>query len=303
MCGMGRVRIGIFLVAVAAICAATLLAHGVAAAQANSSAGAALAAKLRAQRSSSADLEVMGDLAGVPRGESRFLTREDLLAISQPMTISPDDGNFKQATQVLGVPLEDLFHALRVPPNDMLLADCKDKYQAHYERRYLANYHPVLVTALNGAPLRESEDDDYGPYMIAHVNFKMAAKAPALKDEPQIPWGVVRLQFRDEDTALSPIKPRFSNLAKVDAYGIAEENCLRCHNVGDLGGLKSGVNWTVLGALAANSPEFFTEYIRDPKSKNPRTRMAASPQYDDATMALLIDYFRKFAPVNREGTH
>jgi hypothetical protein len=302
---MRRGRVRCLLVIAAIVAAAALLVVKTTTAQAGlgSHAGRSLAAKMHAERTSPADLELTGDLAGVPRGESRFLTREDLLAISQPMTISPDDGNFKQATQVRGVPLEDLIHALLVPSNDMVLADCKDKYQAHYERRYLADYHPVLVTALNGAPLTESEDDDYGPYMIAHVNFKMATKDPELNDEPQIPWGVVRLQFRDEDTALSPIAPRIANRSKAIAYGIAEENCLRCHNVGDLGGLKSGVNWTVLGALAAKSPDFFAAYVRDPKSKNPHTRMAASPQYDDATMALLIDYFRKFAPANRKGTH
>jgi cytochrome c2 len=56
------------------------------------------------------------------------------------------------------------------------------------------------------------------------------------------------------------------------------------------------VTWTVLGAMATNSPEFFTEYVRDPKAKNPKTQMAASPEYDDATMRALITYFRTFAP-------
>jgi hypothetical protein len=261
----------------------------------NAAQSPALLAKLHAARTSPSDLALSGDLARVPRGETRYLTRDDLFAASQPMTISPDDGNFREATKVRAIPLEDLTRALGVPPTDMLIADCKDKYQAHYTRQYLAQYHPVLITELDGAPLRESKDDDYGPYMIAHVNFKMTAKAPELNDEPQIPWGVVRLQFRDEDTALRPIKPRIANPEKAVAYGVAEENCLRCHNVGDLGGLKSGVNWAVLGALAANSPDFFTAYVRDPKSKNPNTQMAASPAYDDATMRALIAYFRTFA--------
>jgi mono/diheme cytochrome c family protein len=295
MCGMGRRQIWAFSVAVAIICAMAFLAPGIVAAQ---SGPTALAGKMRAQRSSPTDLELSGDLAGVPRGESRFLAREDLLAISQPMTISPDDGNFKQSTQVRGVPLEDLIHELRIPSNDMLLADCKDKYQAHYERRYLANYHPVLVTALNGTPLRNSGDDDYGPYMIAHINFKMVAKAPALNDEPQIPWGVVRLQFRDEESVFGAIAPRGTHAgdeAVQDGFKIAQQNCFRCHNNDAEGGLKSRVTWTVLGAMAANSPDFFTEYVRDPQAKNPKTQMAASPEYDDATMRALIAYFRTFA--------
>lgn len=60
--------------------------------------------------------------------------------------------------------------------------------------------------------------------------------------------------------------------------------------------MKSGVTWAVLGALAANSSEFFAAYVRDPKAKNPKTQMAASPEYDDATMRALIAYFRTFTP-------
>ncbi|MGB9068752.1 MAG: hypothetical protein WCC21_09280 [Candidatus Acidiferrales bacterium] len=262
-----------------------------------------LRSKLHAARTLPSDLEVSGDLAGVPRGETRYVRQEDLLAASHPMTISPDDGNFKDTTKVRAIFLEDLARELGIPSTDMLIADCKDKYQAHYTRQYVAQYHPALITELNGAPLRASQDDDYGPYMIAHVNFKMAAESRALDEEPQIPWGVVRLQFRDEDATLSSIKPRIANLDKAVGYEVAEENCLRCHNAGDVGGLKSGVNWTVLGALAANSPDFFATYVRDPKSKNRNTRMAASPEYDDPTMAALIAYFRTFAPQTQGGSH
>ena len=104
----------------------------------------------------------------------------------------------------------------------------------------------------------------------------------------------MRLDFRDEETVLDSIKPRIANLQKAVGYGIAEQNCFRCHNNGAEGGLKSGVTWTVLAVLAAaNSPQFFTEYVRDPKAKNPKTGMAASPDYDDATMRALIAYFRE----------
>src|SRR5271163_197487 len=70
-------------------------------------------------RESPSDLEVAGDVAGVPRGEIRYLTREDLLAASKAMTISPDDGNFKATTKVRAVRLEELARALGVPATDM----------------------------------------------------------------------------------------------------------------------------------------------------------------------------------------
>ena len=276
------------------------------AARPNAAQSSALLAKLHAARTSLSDLALSGDLAGVPRGETRYLTRDDLVGISQPMTISPDDGNFKDAAKVRAVPLEVLALGLGTSRTDMLIADCKDKYQAHYTREYLAEHHPALVVEMSGAPLRESKEDDYGPYMIAHASFKPAFKIRAHEDEPQIPWGVVRLEFRDEATVLGAISPRGAHAgdaALQDGFKIAQQNCFRCHNNGAEGGLKSGVAWTVLAALAANSPDFFTAYVRDPKSKNPNTQMAASPEYDDATMAALIAYFRTFTPATQKGSH
>jgi cytochrome c2 len=262
-----------------------------------------LVAKLHTSRTSPSDLEVSGDLAGVGPDETRFLAREDLLAVSQVMIIKPDDGNYTLPAHVKAAPLEDLMGALGVPAGDMVIAICKDKYRAHYSREYLAAHHPVLVMELNGRALSDwpkgDEGNDPGPYEIAHENFKAAFKILAASDEPQIPWGVVRLEFRSEESVFGAIAPRgkrASDAAVRDGYRIAEQNCFRCHNNGAEGGLKSGVTWTVLAAMAANSPDFFTQYVRDPKAKNPKTQMAASPEYDDATMRALIAYFKTYAP-------
>jgi mono/diheme cytochrome c family protein len=285
----------VFMLAVAALCA-------VHAARLQISA-TSLVAKLRTSRASPSDLEVSGDLAGVAPAESRFLTRQDLLAVSQAMTIKPGDGNYTVPAHVKAVPLEDLTSALGVPAGDMVIAICKDKYRAHYSRTYLAAHHPALVMELNGRALsdwpKDDEGNDPGPYEIAHENFKPAFKILAARDEPQIPWGVVRLEFRDEESVLGAIAPHgthASGEAVQDGFKIAQQNCFRCHNSGAEGGLKSGVTWTVLAAMAANSPDFFAEYVRDPRAKNPKTQMAASPEYDDATMRALITYFQLFAP-------
>ncbi len=298
MCAMPRMRIVVrFVVVLTALCAV-----GMARAQSSNAPTATLSGKLRAQRSSPADLELSGDLAGVPRGESRFLTREDLLAVSQAITISPDDGNFKASAPVTAVSLEALTHALGVPPNDLVIAICKDKYRGHYPLAYRSAHRPVLVIEFNGKPLPGSPEtgaDDPGPYLIAHANFKPAFKVLGATDEPQIPWGVVRLEFRDEESVFGAIAPRGTHAgdeAVQNGFKIAQQNCFRCHNNGTEGGMKSVLTWTVLGAMAANSPDFFTEYVRDPRAKNPKTQMAGSPTYDDATMQALIAYFRTFVP-------
>jgi hypothetical protein len=57
----------------------------------------------------------------------------------------------------------------------------------------------------------------------------------------------------------------------------------------------ASVSWPVLGALAKGSPDFFARYVRNPQAVNPRSRMAASPEYDDQTMAALEAYFSTFA--------
>jgi len=272
-------------------------------AQSTAVSAASLSAKLHASRTAASDLELAGDLFGVPRGESRYLTREDLLAASQSMTVKPSEGDFTVRSQVKGVPLEDLARSLGVPAGDMVIAICKDKYRAHYSRAYLAAHHPVLVMELNGRALsdwpKDGQGDDPGPYEIAHVNFKPALKILAASDEPQIPWGVVRLEFRDEDAVFGTIAPRgpqAGDAAVRDGFKIARQNCFRCHNRDSEGGLKSGVTWTVLAALAANEPDFFTAYVRDPRTKNPNSQMAGSPDYDEPTMHALISYFRTFAP-------
>jgi mono/diheme cytochrome c family protein len=285
----------VFVLVAAAVCAV----HA-----ARSQAGAtSLVGKLHTSRTSPGDLEVGGDLAGVAPGETRFLAREDLLAVSRPMSIKPGDGNYTVPAHVKAVPLEDLTGALGVPAGDMVIAICKDKYRAHYSRTYLAAHHPALVVELNGRALsdwpKDNEGNDPGPYEIAYENFKPTFKILAASDEPQVPWGIVRLEFRDEKSvfgAIAPLGAHANDETVQDGYKIAEQNCFRCHNSGAEGGLKSGVAWTVLAALAANSPVFFTQYVRDPKAQNPKTQMAASPEYDDATMRALIVYFKTFAP-------
>ena len=161
----------------------------------------------------------------------------------------------------------------------------------------------MLVIELNGKPLsdlpQESEGQDPGPYLIAHATFQPAFKILSAAEEPQIPWGVLRLEFRDEEAVLAAIAPRGPHAGDdevQDGYKLARQNCFRCHNNGARGRLEIRSDLVRLGALAASSPDFFAAYVRDPKAKNPKTQMAASPEYDDATMRALIAYFRTYAP-------
>jgi mono/diheme cytochrome c family protein len=257
-------------------------------------------------RVSPSDLELGGDVAGVPRGAAVYARRSDLVALPQTKFTVTDDSNFTGPTKVSGVLLEDLLRDLSAAPGaDMVVAICKDKYHANYPSEYIAAHHPLLVLEVNGKPAegwpQESSGSglDMGPYMISHAKFTPGFKILAHQDEAQIPWGVTRLEFRDEKTVFGAIAARGPHANDADVLAgnrIAQQNCFRCHNLGGEGGRKSGVSWTALARLAAGSPEFFTEYVRDPKAKNSKTQMAASPEYDDATMRALIEYFSTFAP-------
>jgi mono/diheme cytochrome c family protein len=260
---------------------------------------------LHEKRQLPSDLEVSGSLAGLPPGAARYITREELLAMPQTSFTVTDDTNFTGPTRIRGVKLEDLSRALgATSASDMVIAICDDGYLANYPRAYLEAHHPVLVLEVNGKPpagwpkAAEDHTSDMGPYMISNPKFTPSFKILSHADEAQIPWGVVRLEFRDEKKVFGAIAPRGPHAQDREVQNglrIAEQNCLRCHNAGREGGKKSGRPWEFLGALAASSPKDFAVTIRVPQAKNPQAQMPGNPDYDDATLAALSAYFRTFS--------
>ena len=117
------------------------------------SANAQSSLALHEKRQLPSDLEVSGALAGLPPESTRYITREELLAMPQVSFTVTDDTNFTGPTKIRGVKLEDLARALGASPaSDMVVAICDDGYRANYPRAYLAAHHPVLVLEVNGQP-------------------------------------------------------------------------------------------------------------------------------------------------------
>ncbi len=105
---------------------------------------------LRTTRLSLEDLEIGGDLAGLPPNTTRYLTRDDLLALPQVHYTVTDDANFTGPVEVSGVSLEELANRLgAAPQSEAIIAICTDKYRSHYTRAYLAAHHPLLVLQVN----------------------------------------------------------------------------------------------------------------------------------------------------------
>jgi mono/diheme cytochrome c family protein len=266
---------------------------------------AAVRVVLHLDRSSPYDLELGGDLAGLPPETTRYVTRDQLLALPQETYTVTGDPNFAGPTRISGVALEKLIRFLGAAPNsDLIVAMSDDRYHGHYPRAYMEAHHPLLVLSIDGKPPAswpknaEGHGSGMGPYMISHPNFTPSFKVLSHDDEPQIPWGVVRIEFRNERVVLESIAPhglRADDPAVQSGYRIAQQNCFRCHNMGSNGGQKAGHPWMVLSIWATASPGYFAAYVRDPRSKNPHTQMSGNPEYDDATLHALTDYFRTFS--------
>ncbi len=60
---------------------------------------------LHANRQAETDLEIGGDLAGLPPGSTRFVAYKDLLTLPQATYTVSDDSNFKAKTRITGIPL------------------------------------------------------------------------------------------------------------------------------------------------------------------------------------------------------
>jgi mono/diheme cytochrome c family protein len=285
--------------------AAVVLSVTVARAQTEAPPPDQLIARSQARRRSLEDLELGGDLTGLPTGTTRYLSREDLLALPQVTYTVTDDPNFTGPTEVSGVPLEDLMRALAGAPDaDLVIAMCGDLYRSHYPRAYRVAHQPFLALKVNGQPPEgwpgpaEDHGLKMGPYVISHPTFKPRFKILAHPDEPQIAWGVVRLEFGSEKTifgAIAPSGPRAGEPAVQEGYRIAQQNCLRCHDMGGVGGQKARRPWLVLSAWATASPEYFAAYVRNPRSRNPQAQMNPNPTYDDATLEALTAYFQTFS--------
>ncbi len=215
--------------------------------------------------------------------------------------MASNDSNFPAPARLGGVALDQLRRLLGAR-GDMVVAICRDGYRSNYPASYLAAHHPVLVLTVNGDSQeswpKSTHGGELGPYVIANPSFTPGFKVLSDNEEAHIPFQVVRLDFRNESEVFGPIEPRgtFAPGSPVmDGYRIAKQNCYRCHNMGAEGGHMASLAWPVVAAIAKGSPDFFAKYVRNPQALNPHSNMAASPEYDDQTIAALRAYFVTFA--------
>jgi cytochrome c2 len=257
---------------------------------------------LQATRLAPTDLEVGGAIPGTAAGTARFISYQELLHLPQVIFMASNDSNFPAPARIDGVSLDQLRRALGSDA-DMVVAICADGYRSNYSASYLAAHHPVLALTVNGKSQEDwpktHDGGELGPYVIANPSFTPSFQVLSHSDEAQIPFQVVRLDFRSESQVFGAIAPHgdFAPGSPVmEGYRIAQQNCYRCHNMGAEGGQMASLSWPVLAAMAKGNPEFFANYVRNPQALNPHSKMAGSPGYDDQTIAALRAYFATFAP-------
>ena len=258
---------------------------------------------LHRTRQSITDLELGGALAGVPRGQTRFVSFADLSRLPLETYTVTDDRGLGKSVRITGLPLEKLPALLGAAPGaNMVTALCSDAYAAHYPASYFHDHHPLLVMRLDGKPSTQwrvlSSGDSMGPYLVSHPSFTPAFRILSHSDEAQVPWGVVRLDFEPEQQVYGPIQPfgpHAHDPLVQQGYIIARQNCFRCHARNGEGGLKSNRPWDVVARRSATDPQYFDAYVRNPQRLNPAARMEGTPKYDDATLRALRAYFKPFA--------
>lgn len=259
---------------------------------------------LHEQRTSAGDLELGGELRGLPPGTTRYVRYEDLLRLPQESYVVKDDTNFGKETKIEGVSLETVGRLFGQAASDdsMIVAISYDKYRTNYPRDYVKTHHPLLGLRVNGQ-LRDhwpasEHGGPMGPYLITHPFFKPAFKVLSHEDEPQVPFGVVRLELRRESVVFGAIRPpgQWSATSPVgQGYAIARQDCFRCHNMGPEGGTLAGRSWLRLAEDAQEDEQRFQQTIRNPASVRQGAKMPAHSNYDDATLQALTAYFRTFA--------
>jgi mono/diheme cytochrome c family protein len=264
---------------------------------------------LHEARETPLDLEVAGDLVGLPPGSVRYLKRADLRTFPPATFLVRHDPNFTAPTRVSGVELTALLRKVSAhPQTDMIVAVCRDGYHAYYRHSYVEGHSPLLALLLDNKPPKdwptdsETHQHDIGPFLITHPDFQPAYKVLGQDEVAQIPWGVVRLEFRDEATvyrAIAPQGPQASDADVQDGFRVAQQNCFRCHDSGAEGGQTAQQPWTVLASGARTSPEHFAAYVRDPRAMNANAKMPGNPGFDDATLQALTAYFRTFAETGK----
>jgi hypothetical protein len=259
---------------------------------------------LHSVRKSSSDLEVTGLIRGVPSSSRHFISYDDLLKLPQVETTILNDENFTElkapSVKVSGIYLTSLARSIGVlPQSDIIDALCTDLYRSHFPASYIAAHQPILVLTIEGKPsahwATQTNNEDPGPYIISHSEFKPAFHVGSYEEIPQVPSNAVLIDFDTQHNVYGSITPpgQYAPGSPVEnGFAIARQDCLRCHNSGIYGGTKAHISWSTLAKSAHDNPTRFAQYTRDPRSVDPKSTMPSNLRFGKDTLASLTAYYQ-----------
>jgi cytochrome c2 len=254
---------------------------------------------LHAERAASTDLALVGLLAGVPPGETRFVRWADLGRLPQARLRVA--GELVRGEQELTVVfLSDLWAALPVGDDaDCLLARCSDGYAAVFETGFIRDYRPFLILQVDGlGPANWPPPGmkfNPGPYVISVSSAVVPAVAGLRDAGHKRPWTVTTLEVARLERSFAPFfAGPWAGASAVARAGreLWIHSCASCHAgpPGTFGGTKGERPFALLAAQARSVPDFFQRYITDPKALVPTARMEPHPAYTKAELEALTAF-------------
>jgi len=234
------------------------------------------------------------DAPGAP--QRRYLSRADLLAhpAVTPAMVKIDFQENREAS-VTALPIRELLTSLGVlGAHHLILADCRDGYQSHYDAAQLPLLDPVLVLAIDGeGPETWGKRDGewrYGPH-YASIRHEGDLPDPGSKR----PFGLTTLTvttWADRFAEINAGRRGASEGPVARGREIFRNHCLSCHRTGSgvAGGNLSNRAVEIVAAQAKFNRDYFIAIVRNPADVMPGIAMGPHPHYTDADYEALRAY-------------
>ncbi len=186
------------------------------------------------------------------------------------------NGEEKETTIVY---LSDFLEAhLNLDKDDLLLANCSDKYQSIFNKGDIAHARPYFVLEVEGQPLTEwltsIGHPEWGPNIINIENTE-GFLDPTHKN----PWGLVELVKVKKEAALARWADHGMSPSAQRGLDLFLNSCASCHDTQNaiVGGKKSTRPLSLLTIFAVSNEPYFRNMLKDPQKTNPLAQ--AMPSY------------------------
>lgn len=214
------------------------------------------------------------------------------LATSTKQLSFEANGEEKETTIVY---LADFLEAhLDLDEDDLLLANCSDKYQSIFTPGDIKQARPYFVLEVEGQPLNDwlasIGHPEWGPNIINIENTE-GLLDPSHKN----PWGLVELVKVKKPNALAGWAEHDLNESAQRGLDLFLNSCASCHDTlnGTVGGKKSTRPLNLLAIFAVSNEPYFRGMMTDPKKTNPLAQtMPSYTHWSEANVKDLIAFLK-----------